>query len=199
MVKLAVETAYPWQGTVRVTVEATPEQSWSMFLRIPGWCERAALRVNDRDAGPEVSAGGYAELHRAWRPGDELELELAMPIRQLISHPRVAANLGRVALARGPLVYCIEAADHPGLDIWDLRLPPETCLRTEECPGLLGGVVAIRGKAIADEPTGWLGQLYRSAGEQPATSRQPVELTAIPYYTWGNRSPGPMQVWIGGG
>ncbi|HEU5316285.1 MAG TPA: glycoside hydrolase family 127 protein, partial [Chloroflexota bacterium] len=133
----------------------------------------------------------YAAVMRRWKAGDVLELDLPMPPRRVYSHPRVAANRGRVALARGPLVYCVEGADHPGVDLRDVVLPRNAALG--EAPnGAPDGGVAI-GAAAGVTPPG-SDALYAHV---PSTDRAaPAALTAIPYYAWANRDPGPMHVWL---
>jgi DUF1680 family protein len=101
-----------------------------------------------------------------------------------------------VALRRGPLVYCLEQADHPVADVWDIVLPDEAELTPEFIPGLLGGVTVLRGQAIAQGAEEWTRRLYRPKQILREPSTSPVSITAIPYYAWANRDPGPMQVWI---
>jgi DUF1680 family protein len=133
--------------------------------------------------------------HR-WAPGDAVELTLPLGIRRVASHPHVLANVGRVALARGPLVYCVEAADHPGVDVWDLGLPEGARLGAADRPGLLGGVVALTGEAVEAPSTAWGDGLYAPAERAPVPQRRRVPLQAIPYFAWANRTAGPMQVWL---
>jgi hypothetical protein len=121
-----------------------------------------------------------------------------MPVRRVESHPYVAGNSGRVALLRGPLLYCVEGADNPDLDPRDVCLSAGSTFASEYRPDLLGGVVALRGPARALPPdAAWEGRLYRPTRSQPASPEgRLIEVTAIPYYAWANREPGPMQVWL---
>jgi hypothetical protein len=122
-----------------------------------------------------------------------------MPVRQVVAHPYVAENAGRVALLRGPLLYCVEGVDHPGVDLRDLALVAGAEYAAEFDPELLGGVTVLRGPARALPPgAGWAGQLYRPAGVE-ASPVQDTALTAVPYYAWANRAPGAMQVWLRAG
>ncbi len=202
---IRVETSYPWDGVIRLTVQTppgqTPREPGGLFLRIPGWCEQARLTVNGVPAGADLRPGTYAELRREWRTGDVVELDLPMTVRRVVGHPRVTATHGRVALARGPLVYCLEGVDHPGVDVRDLELPSSAELRAERAAGLLGGVTIVRGQAVSAPPDDWDGRLYRRQGEdvQGGAARRPVPFVAIPYYAWANRAPGPMQVWMRAG
>jgi DUF1680 family protein len=196
---LAVETRYPWDGEVRLTMRRLPDGSgapWTLYLRLPGWGEGASVRVNGERQSLEAGPGSYAAVRRAWREGDEVVLDLPMPVRRLRAHPRVLANTGRVALARGPVVYCVEGVDHPGLDVWDLELPAGAALEPEARPDLLDGVVVLRGEAVVARAGAWDGRLYEPAARRPEPERRPAGVLAVPYYAWANREPGPMQVWL---
>lgn len=190
-------TRYPWDGEVTIEVEA--DGPFDLHLRLPAWCEAgASLTINGRPHDEPLSPGSYARLRRHWRPGDTVRLDLPMPVRRVECHPYAAENLGRVALMRGPLLYCLEGVDHPGLDLCDLVLPADVPISAEYHPDLLGGVVALHSRALVIPPDpGWAGRLYRTAQPRPAgPAGRAVPLTAVPYYAWANRRPGPMQVWL---
>jgi DUF1680 family protein len=224
-VTLHVRTGYPWGEEVEIEVQGKGE--FALLLRVPGWCAaaRPVLEVNGRpfDGAPLaprsspakrlpgaasaraklVNADGdlvpstYARLERAWRPGDIVRLRLPMPVRRVACHPYVAENAGRVALFRGPLLYCLEGVDQPGVELRDVVLPAGAAFQPEFLPELLGGVVVLRGVAEAVPPdAGWAGRLYRPAEEEQQPAGQPVPITAIPYYAWANRGANPMQVWL---
>lgn len=195
-VRLQQHTRYPWEGGIEIEVDGAGE--FSLFLRVPAWCEDgASVRVNGQTAADPVP-GRYVEVRRAWQRGDTVELSLPMPARRLESHPYVAENAGRVALARGPLIYCVEQADNPGVELRDLVLPDRATISTEDRPDLLGGVVALRARARLVPPgPAWSGTLYRAVRRvEDTASEREVELVAIPYYAWANREPGRMQVWL---
>ena len=197
-VRLGLRTDYPWDGEVAIVVEEG-DGDFAVRLRIPGWCrEGATLAVNDESAA-NVQPGAYAELRRRWRPGDRVHLSLPMPVRRLVAHPHVAENVGRVALLRGPLLFCVEAADNPGLDFRDLVLPDAAELRPEVRPDLLGGVVVLLGEGRMTPPVaGWAGAAYLPAevAEPDPVGTTPTPITAIPYAVWANREAGPMAVWL---
>jgi DUF1680 family protein len=133
---------------------------------------------------------GYLGIRREWKAGDTIDIDLPMEIERLVSHPKVTGNRGRVALRRGPVIYCLEAADNGGRAL-DLVLPRDAKLAAEHRPDLLGGVTVLRGRGLRMKLAGWEGDLYRTAA--PA---EPVEIIAVPYHAWDNREPGEMNVWI---
>lgn len=192
MVTLRQETNYPWEG--RVTLEVTPEQParFGLRLRIPGWSHSARVRVNDEGVDlTKLPAQGYIRIERLWQPGDVVTLDLDMPVEQVSAHPNVQASQGCVALQRGPLIYCLEQCDHDE-PLSRLVLPSTANLISQLEPAFLGGIIVLRGTATALVDTDWEDTLYRP--HPPAT--HPAPITAIPYYAWDNREPGPMRVWI---
>jgi DUF1680 family protein len=196
-VDLRQRTQYPWDGDIEIEVDG--EGDFGLMLRIPAWCEKgAAIEINGEPFNGSASPGSYAEIRRAWRPGDKVRLTLPMPVRCVECHPYVAENAGRVALMRGPLLYCVEQIDNPGLDLRDIVLPAETSFSVRSRPDLLGGVCVLETLAeIVPPDEGWGERLYcraRTHTDEPQDTT--VEVTATPYYAWANRDPGPMRVWL---
>lgn len=195
-VRLIQKTRYPWDGQVVLSVEPEEAGEFTVALRVPGWCQGAKLTVNDESiALEETVENGYARLQRRWEKGDRIALHLPMPVTRVVAHPQVRENAGRVAIKRGPIVYCLEEVDN-GSNLHWLRLPKDAELSAHWDADLLGGTVKVTGPAVRIDSSGWNGLLYRGAtegrGEVTATS-----LTAIPYALWANRTPGEMTVWIG--
>ncbi len=196
-VHLEQQTRYPWHEDVTLHIGSAAE--FSLYLRVPAWCESGAqLWVNDEPWSGELVPGSYVELHRNWQPGDWVRLHLPMPIRRVRSHPYVFEDSERIALMRGPLVYCVEGADYPGLDVRDLVLPANAHLHAEEHPDLLGGVTLLQGTAMGRRlDPAWQTRLYRAGAPSPHEGAgAPVPFVALPYYAWANREPGGMQVWL---
>ncbi len=195
-VGLTQRTRYPWDGDVEIEVNG--EGTFSLFLRIPAWCEDGAtLEVNGEPVGKNINSGSYFEIHRDWQENDRVRLNFALPVRPIECHPRVAENVGRIALMRGPLLYCVEAVDNPNVDLRDVALTGDAAIMADFRPDVLGGVVTLQTEAEVVHPDRGSGNLlYRTA--QPHAPRQTgaVTLTAIPYYAWANREPGRMQVWL---
>ena len=198
-VTLAQETRYPWEGAVKITVDPERAAEFALRLRIPGWSLDAqtpedlyqlagkpessavTLDINGQPIEKFDIEKGYARIERNWKKGDVVNLGIPMPIRRIRAYPKVEADVGRVALQRGPIVYCLEGVDNGG-DVRCLALPPDAALNAEHRPDLLGGVTVIKGAALA---------VSRDSG-----SPDPVEFLAVPYYAWDNREPGQMAVWI---
>ena len=196
-VGLRQRTRYPWDGEIEVNVEG--EGEFGLMLRNPSWCdEGATVEVNGEPS--EVPIGvGYVEVRRVWRTGDTVHLRLPMPVRRVECHPYVAENTGRIALMRGPILYCIEQVDNPDVDLRDIVLPLESDISPEHRPDLLGGVTILctQGEVIPPED-GWQDRLYRTACPRTGGLRgtDPTRITAVPYYAWANREAGAMQVWL---
>ena len=192
-VRLETTTNYPWDGAVRVEVAPEQPAEFGLALRIPDWCRTYELRVN----GEAVSAApekGYVTLARTWQAGDAVELELAMPVRLVRAHPRVRDDAGKLAVMRGPLVYCAEQVDN-GARLEELRVDPRADFQAEFCPYLLGGVVRIEAPGERVSEDGWDGLLYVDDAEYALDD---AELVFVPYYAWGNRGLGEMSVWLRG-
>lgn len=196
LMRLRSHTRYPWDG--EVTIEMGGQGPLGLFLRIPAWCEEgASLEINGKSFAGELVPGAYVRVQRNWHSGDYIRLVLPMPVCRVQCHPYVGENVGRIALMRGPLVYCVEQIDYPTVDVRDLVVAPDDVLSPEFAPALLGGIVILRGQARSAPPgDGWAGRLYRTALPSSRQPGQSVELTAIPYYAWANRAPGSMQVWL---
>ncbi len=192
-VRLRQRTRYPWEGAVECLVGVAEPRVFALQFRIPGWAGTgASISVNGTAIDLAASVNkGYATIRREWRDGDTVRLELPMPVRRVYAYPGVKADAGRVALQRGPLVYCLEKADNPPvLARVVLAAEAEAKERFEE--NLLGGVTTLTLPVALERLDDWKGVLYR--GEKPQASAG--EIKAIPYYAWANREPGEMLVWL---
>jgi len=195
-VGLKQQTRYPWDGDVAITVEA--DGRFELMLRIPQWCRSGAqLSVNGEPWPGELVPGTFVEVSRHWQPGDTLRLQLPMLPRLLASHPRVLENTGRVALTRGPLLYCIEAHDHPGVALADMVLGQPGEVQPQWQPELLGGLVVLHSAGQVQAASArWQDRLYLEPAEDEMAQTTAAALTAIPYFAWNNRRAGAMQVWL---
>jgi len=190
-VEIEQRTRYPWDGNVRITLRLSDdpaEVGWfQLNLRIPGWCDNPKVELNGKLMDPESDkrfnvVNGYAQFCRYWNRGDGvrrqkgaadvIELDLPMPVRRIEAHPRVQADAGRVAIQRGPIVYCFEEVDNPG-GVRNIILARDPQFEAEHRPDLLGGVTVVK-----------------------CVDRGGRRLTAVPYYAWDHRAPGEMAVWV---
>lgn len=200
-VTLTQETSYPWEGAVKIQIDPDQEGKFTICVRIPGWTqnqpvpkdlytymknsdEKVELKVNGKSVGFDLKKG-FARIKRTWKKGDAINLNLPMPIRRVTSNDLVKENKGKVALERGPIVYCAEGIDNGG-HVLSLILSDETPLKTEMHKDMLNGIVVITGKAIAP--------VISENGEPIEEKEQ--DFLAIPYYAWSHRGPGEMTVWL---
>ncbi len=200
-VEVIQETNYPWSGDVKLTVNPAKSGDVTMRVRIPGWARDQAvpsdlyrfadgakapvhLEVNGRPV-PVNLEKGYATLSRNWKKGDVIHLVLPMPVRRVIGNAKIVADQGRIALQRGPVLYCAEWPESPSGHVRNLLVPSDEKLTPQMQKDLLGGVVTLKGTAKA--------LAYDKEGKVVATD-QPF--TAIPYYAWANRGRGEMEVWL---
>ncbi len=199
--KIAQTTRYPWDGNVKIQLDPEKSAPFTVNVRIPGWAreepvpsdlyryaqknsEPVSVKVNGK-AQPMKLEKGYVAINRTWKKGDSIELALPMPVRRITANHEVAADLGRVALQRGPIVYAAEWADNPGGKVRNLVLPDNQPLSAEFKPALLQGVTVVKAKAFA-----------LSLDGQNKLTKRTVDMTAIPYYAWANRGAGQMIVWL---
>ncbi len=191
-IRLWQTTRYPWEGTVALFVEPDAPVEFTLYLRIPGWSQGwpvpgdlyrylgrddvpVSLSING-EPWPVETERGFVPIRRPWQRGDQVELVLPMPVRRVVAHEPVKADRGRVALERGPLVYCAEGVDH-AVSVFDLVVPDGAPLVAERRPYLLGGVTVLRGPV-------------------QMTAGATTTLTAVPYSLWSHRGVGEMTVWF---
>jgi DUF1680 family protein len=184
-IKLTQTTNYPWDGNIKILVEKTPEKVFSLFLRIPEWCEKATLAVNGQKIESENKANSYTEINRKWKKGDVVELSLPMPVRRIQANDHVQDDRGKLAIQRGPVVYCIEGTDQGDKHVFNKYIPENTTIDFKYQKDLLNGVVTLNGTAR---------EIDRDADGRLV--EKDVPFTAIPYSTWNNRGTGEMAVWI---
>jgi len=195
------ETEYPWKGAVKISVEPDKKIRHQLAVRIPGWAQNepapgntyhyldtskkaVTLSVNGKPF-PYKLKNGYAVIDREWNKGDKVELVLPMEVRRVVAIDSIKENRNRIALQRGPLVYCVEGADN-GDKAMNIILRDKQTFTTDYKPDLLGGVVVINTVA----------QVLTPSADGKSVETVSKKITAIPYYSWANRGKGQMQVWI---
>ena len=192
--KVTQKTDYPWSGDVQFTVTTPSRTEASIFLRIPAWSRKSSVTLD----GAEIAAqpGEYLRLRRVWKPGDRFTLHLDMTPRLIAANPRIAEDAGKIAVQRGPLVYCLEQPDQSAT-IPDLLLRgAETPFTSEFKPDLLGGVLVLKHEGAVYERPLDREPLYETLHQARGRKTTRASLTLIPYYAWANRGPSAMEVWI---
>ena len=200
-VTITQKTLYPWNGAIAMTVEPKTECQFALKVRIPGWAqntpvpsdlykymtkstEKPTLKLNGEPVALAVKKG-YVTLDRTWKKGDTVELNFPMPLRRVTAHQKVEADRNRVAIERGPMVFCAEWPDNKG-KTHGLILPDDTTLTTEFRKNMLGGIQVIQGKALA----------AKLDEENKIQGTADHNLLLIPYYAWAHRGKGEMDVWL---
>lgn len=192
-IALTQSTAYPWDGIITVKIETAPSSPTALHFRIPGWCNDARLVVNGQPVEEKLTAGTYAVAQRAWKAGDEVQLQLDMPVVLLESHPFVEETRNQVAVKRGPVVYCLEEAGIPeGVDVFDLSVPRTDAELTPE-KVRVGDTELVVLQGNATQRAGEWDSLYRPI-QADEVEQVPIQL--VPYFAWGNREFGDMSVWL---
>jgi hypothetical protein len=200
-VPINLETNYPWDGKIKIAVNPKSKTKFALNLRIPGWAQGEAvpgdlfvfedktkknftITLNGKPVSYNMK-NGYAVIERDWKKGDAIELNLLMEVKRIVSRPEVKQNIDRVALQRGPLVYCVEGADN-GNQAWNLILPDQATFQTTHQKDLLDGITTIQ----FDAPT------VQISNDGQSVTTEIKKITAIPYYSWCNRGQNQMQVWL---
>ncbi len=197
--KVTQKTNYPWDGNVEINVTPAQSAEFVVHLRVPGWVDSAQVSVNGK-ALAGAKPGEYLPIRRRWSGGDRISLKMEMVPQVLEANPRVADDTGRVAVQRGPLIYCLEELDQSsGVTVSDVALElgrrPDSEFQGEMKSDLLGGVLLLHHSGLSYDRSGSASMLYpRYTGGMVRTRKVP--LTFIPYYAWANRLATSMQVWV---
>jgi DUF1680 family protein len=201
-VEIIQQNNYPWDGDLKFTVSPKSSfQTFSLMIRIPGWAQNVAIPSDlysfqsNNDNKPVIKINGvavdykmengYAVLNRAWTKNNLVELNLPMEVRRVIAHQKLKDDVGKIALQRGPIMYCAEWPDNNG-KATNLVLPAGTIFSTEFKPAMLNGITIVKAEATAVVTDEKLNTV--------TTIKQPF--VAIPYYAWANRGKGEMTVWF---
>jgi len=200
-IKVAQNTNYPWDGAVRISIDPDKSGPLTVNVRIPGWARNeavpsdlyhfaepakafAVVKVNGKSVPLDLDKG-YVALNRTWKKGDVIDLTLPMPVRRVVAKDQVGADRGRIALQRGPILYCAEWPDNPEGHVRNLVLPDSAQLTAEFQPEMLKGVTVVKSKAVA-----------LSLDAQGGLLKKDQDFVAIPYFSWANRGRGEMLVWL---
>ncbi len=199
-VQVIQQNNYPWSGQLAFTINPVKTEAFNILIRLPGWAQNRAIpsdlysftnnrstkipvKVNGEDVAYTIE-NGYAVIHRAWKKKDRITVDIPMDVQKVTANDNVPDDAGKVALERGPIMYCAEWVDNNGKTA-NLIIPANTQFGTEFQPDLLNGVNVLR----AEVPSVIIGN-----DNSVFTVKQ--KFTAIPYYSWANRGPGEMMVWF---
>jgi DUF1680 family protein len=197
--KIQQKTNYPWDGDVELTVAPSEPHEFTLYVRIPSWAHGASASVNGKPQ-TGVKAGEYLAIRRTWAAGDAVKLGFPMSTEAIASNPRVAENRGRVAVRRGPIIYCMEELDQPtGVTFADvsLDLSPRggTEFQHDYKAEMLDGIVVLHHRGGVLESASADEALYGPANLAAPKTRL-TDISLIPYYVWANRQSCAMQVWV---
>ena len=191
---LQQQTGYPQTGNIKITVGSdhgrtgNEQADITISIRIPAWA-RPTVRINGEHPDSAQTASGYLKLHRTWSPGDTIDIDLGMTPQRTWAHPSVLAAAGKVALERGPIVFCLEGIDNTEA-VSRLSLPRAAAI-TEQFDDVTG-VVTLHADGTAERRQQAGTPLYRTTPPQVGGTK----LTAVPYFSWANRGQSDMTVWI---
>jgi DUF1680 family protein len=190
-IKLEQESDYPWNGKISITLKETPAKPFNLFLRIPSWCKKYTFKINGKT--PDIYPGRKGYIYsRVFKAGDKIELILDMPATLLESNPLVEETRNQVTVKRGPMVYCLESADIPQQNVFDVLIPAKIKLETVPMKIDIGNVIALTGEARILEKNNWKKNLYKELN----TVTKPLKIKLIPYFAWANRGRTDMTVWM---
>jgi DUF1680 family protein len=194
-IKLTQTSDYPWDGHVRIVLEQLKgKKSFTLWLRIPGWCKHYRIKHNG-ELVASTAEKGYVGINAQWKKGDIVEMEMDIPTRIVEANPLVEESRGQVAIQRGPIVYCAESSDLGGIDIDHVVIPVNSQWSAIETNIGNHRLMALEGEVIVRESDSWKGTLYRDV----TNTNQRKTIRLIPYYAWGNRGKSEMTVWMPAG
>ncbi len=190
--EITVDTDYPWDGKVNIRFHQAKEAKFTFAVRIPGWCRNYEIAVNGEKVKAEP-VKGYVYLDRLWKKDDEITCNFKMEVVLNQANPNVREDLGKIAVSRGPLIYCLEEADN-GDSLHRIHLSKDTAFKEQFEAELLKGVLTLtcEGEVLTD--TNWEQDTLYQPYQAPVYNKR--QLKWIPYYSWANREPGEMLVWV---
>ncbi|MEO6231703.1 MAG: glycoside hydrolase family 127 protein [Ferruginibacter sp.] len=191
-IKLNQVSNYPWDGNISITFEQATGKPVNIYLRKPGWCKSYRLMINGKTPMVIDKDNGYLIAGRNWKAGDKIELLLDMPATLLESNPLVEETRNQVTVKRGPIVYCLESADLPQQNVFNVMIPANIKLQPVPMKIDIGHVTALTGEARLLQNTNWKNTLYKEVN----TSTTPIKIKLIPYFAWANRGQTDMTVWM---
>ncbi len=199
-VKIEQQNNYPWDGNLKFIISTAKANAFNLLIRIPGWANNSVvpsdlykfttvsntkivIKVNGAVTDYTIQ-NGYAAINKNWKNNDVVEVLLPMEVRTVAANEKVTSDIGKVALQRGPIIYCAEWVDNNGKTS-NILMPANTDFTTEYKPAILNGITVLKAEVPA---------VIINNNESISTKKQ--NFTAIPYYSWANRGKGEMTVWF---
>ncbi|MCA1512719.1 beta-L-arabinofuranosidase domain-containing protein [Bradyrhizobium sp. NBAIM01] len=191
--RLLMSGSYPWKDEVEIVVESAPPMAYTLALRLPEWCNAPQASINDEPVNCEPCKG-YLHIRRSWRQGDRVKVSLPMQVRRVYGHPQLRNLAGKVAIQRGPLIYCLEEADN-GTELHNVWLHPDSRFSLIEGTGLFNDKILLQAEGARLQHThSEEAALYQY--DKPRGQLKPQRLTFIPWFGWANRGEGEMRIWL---
>jgi uncharacterized protein len=193
-IKLSQKTNYPWDGNINLRFDEAPQKTFSVFLRIPGWCHHAKILVNGKLFAIKNNGGEYAEVKRNWHKGDQLQLILDMPVIMIEANPLVEETRNQITVNRGPVVYCLESVDlNKNTSVFGIGIPTNAQFKIAPIKIDNSNIISLQTTAQKLDNGQWKDQLYKEVSKKPA---EKITVRLVPYYAWGNRGHTEMSVWL---
>ena len=193
-VKITQETEYPWDGKMKIIVSSATDEVFSLFLRKPNWVDNYNISV-DGEKIEVKKEKGFLRLEKNWNGNHEIELDFPMTIKYIESHPFVRENIEKVAIKRGPLVYCAEKADNKDDDVWNYIINLNGKFEQENSKIGSKRIIKLKVQGYFEEIKDWEGRLYKQLRNGDMETKE-IKMTLVPYFSWANREEGPMNVWL---
>ncbi|MFL5739377.1 MAG: glycoside hydrolase family 127 protein [Flavisolibacter sp.] len=194
LLKLTEQTSYPWEGNINLHFDEAPGKTFSVFLRIPGWCHRATILVNGKLITTKTIGGEYAEVKRNWTKNDQLQLILDMPVTMMEANPLVEETRNQIAVRRGPVVYCLESVDlDKNSSVFGIAIPANVRFKQILSKVDNSNMICLETMAEKIDKGDWGDQLYKEISKTPV---EKIKIKLVPYYAWGNRGHSEMSVWL---
>lgn len=193
-VVITQETDYPWDGKIRVNISTKGDNTFKVFLRKPSWVDSYEIVVDGEKISKNTEKG-FIEIHKNWMGTHEIELDFPITINYLESHPFVRENLEKVAIKRGPLVYCAEQADNKDGYVWNYIIDVNGDFEQENFEIGSKKILKLKTKGYVKDLKDWKGKLYKQLKNREMNTKE-INMTLVPYFSWANREEGPMNVWL---
>ncbi|QES88596.1 aceric acid hydrolase [Rhizosphaericola mali] len=195
-ISLEQKTNYPWDGLISLKINDVSQAQMGINFRIPNWCTNYSVRINGSLISNKELKNGFCVINRVWKNGDIVELNLDMPTNMMESNPLVEESRSRVAVKKGPVVYCLETKDLPdSVSVFDVTLDASQVWKpiTTNIKGY--SFTSLQGNFLLQKKQSWNNSLYRPISHDNSSYKK-IQAKLIPYFAWANRGDSDMSVWL---